>query len=66
MEPIKVLLADDHSLFRSGIAEMLRREPDFEVVGEASNGEEDEVRKPRVPLGRDGDPDDADHTGNRD
>lgn len=35
---MKVLLADDHALFRSGIASLLRQQADFEVVGEASNG----------------------------
>ncbi len=35
---IRVLLADDQSLFRKGIASLLGEEPDFEVVGEASTG----------------------------
>jgi two-component system, NarL family, response regulator LiaR len=35
---IKILLADDHALLRQGTAELLRREPDLRVVGEASNG----------------------------
>jgi two-component system nitrate/nitrite response regulator NarL len=38
--PIRVLLADDHPLFRKGIASLLREERDFEVVGEAANGRE--------------------------
>jgi DNA-binding NarL/FixJ family response regulator len=38
--PIRILLADDHSLFRMGIASLLSAEPGFEVVGEAANGEE--------------------------
>lgn len=37
---IRVLLADDHPLFRKGIASLLAAEPGFDVVGEASNGEE--------------------------
>ena len=37
-EPIRVLLADDHPLFRKGIASLLSAEPGFEVLGEASNG----------------------------
>jgi DNA-binding NarL/FixJ family response regulator len=37
---IRVLLADDHPLFRKGIASLLSAEADFEVVGEASNGQE--------------------------
>lgn len=38
MERIRVLLADDHALFREGLAGILRAEPAFEVVGEASDG----------------------------
>jgi len=37
-EPIRVLLADDHPLFRKGIASLLSAEPGFEVLGEAPNG----------------------------
>ncbi len=37
---IKILLADDHPLTRSGIAEFVRREPTFELVAEAENGVE--------------------------
>jgi len=32
------LLADDHSLFREGLANILNAQPDFEVVGEAGDG----------------------------
>ncbi len=39
-EPIRVLLVDDHPLFRRGIASLLSAEAGFEVVGEASNGGE--------------------------
>ena len=35
---IKITLIDDHTLFRSGIKALLSRQPDFEVVGEASDG----------------------------
>jgi two-component system nitrate/nitrite response regulator NarL len=38
MNPIRVLLVDDHTLFRSGIRALLAREPGFEVVGEAADG----------------------------
>ena len=36
----RVLIADDHDLVRDGYQRMLDREPDLEVVGEASNGRE--------------------------
>ena len=38
MNPIRVLLVDDHALFRRGIASILAAERGFEVVGEAANG----------------------------
>ena len=34
---VKILLVDDHALFRVGISNILEREPDFEVVGEADD-----------------------------
>ncbi|MBI1907017.1 MAG: response regulator transcription factor [Rhodocyclales bacterium] len=37
---IRVLLVDDHSLFRSGIKSLLQRYPEFEIVGEAGDGME--------------------------
>ncbi|RMF88541.1 MAG: DNA-binding response regulator [Nitrospinota bacterium] len=37
---IRVLLVDDHTLFRKGLAYLLSLYPDIEVVGEAENGEE--------------------------
>jgi two-component system, NarL family, response regulator DegU len=38
--PIKVLIADDHSLVRQGLRRYLDMADDIEVVGEAANGEE--------------------------
>ena len=35
---IRVLLADDHVIVREGTRELIQREPDMEVVGEASDG----------------------------
>src|SRR5579859_1852702 len=35
---IRLLLADDHALLRQGTAELLRREPDLEVIAEARDG----------------------------
>jgi len=40
MEKIRVLLAEDHVVVREGTRELLRRERDMEVVGEAGDGEE--------------------------
>jgi len=40
MEPIRILIADDHTVLRSGLRLLLNAQPDFEVVGEASTGEE--------------------------
>jgi two-component system nitrate/nitrite response regulator NarL len=36
--PVRVLLADDHELVRDGIRARLRKVPELEVVGEATNG----------------------------
>jgi len=38
MEPIKVLIVDDHPVVRDGISAMLARERDIKVVGDAQNG----------------------------
>jgi two-component system NarL family response regulator len=38
MSPIRVLLADDHTLFRNGVAAALAEHPDIHLVGEASDG----------------------------
>src|ERR1035438_9646552 len=40
MSKIRVLLTDDHALFRQGIRTLLSLEPDMEVAGEASNASE--------------------------
>ncbi len=40
MGKITILLADDHAVVRAGIKALLSREPDMEVVGEASTGRE--------------------------
>jgi two-component system nitrate/nitrite response regulator NarL len=36
MDSCRVLLVDDHPLFRSGVAQLISSQPDFEVVGEAA------------------------------
>jgi DNA-binding NarL/FixJ family response regulator len=38
MSAIRVMLVDDHALFRSGVAAVLAASSEFEVVGEAENG----------------------------
>ena len=40
MNTIKILLVDDQPLFREGLRALLSLQADFEVVGEAENGEE--------------------------
>ncbi|MCK5646759.1 MAG: response regulator transcription factor [Anaerolineales bacterium] len=40
MPPIRILLADDHTLFREGLAGILDSQPDMDVVGEAGDGVE--------------------------
>lgn len=39
IEPIRVLLADDHALVREGMAELLSLNEDIEIVGQAESGE---------------------------
>ena len=40
MEPIRILLADDHNILRDGMRLLLERQPGFLVVGEAADGRE--------------------------
>jgi DNA-binding NarL/FixJ family response regulator len=40
MESIRILIADDHALFREGMRALLAATPDIEVAGEAATGEE--------------------------
>lgn len=46
-EPVRVVLADDHTIFRAGLRALLELERDIEVVGEAADGDEavDQARK---------------------
>ena len=44
MSKITVFLAEDHAVVREGLAELIRRETDMEVIGEAGDGE-DTVRQ---------------------
>ena len=50
MNPIRILLADDHALVRAGIRTLLEKIPSVEVVGEASTGRQAlEMVKTRLP-----------------
>jgi DNA-binding NarL/FixJ family response regulator len=54
MEPIRVLIADDHAVLREGVCALLSQHPDMCVVGQATNGVEAlaqvEALKPDVVL----------------
>ena len=54
MESLRILIAEDHPLFRKGMVTLLTSVPDFEVVGEAASGEEAVARaaqlQPEVVL----------------
>ena len=53
-ETIRIMIADDHKFFRSGVRTALGGEPDFEIVEETSNGDDTVMRalatKPRIIL----------------
>jgi len=40
MNKIRLVIVDDHPVVRDGLRGMLESQPDFEVIGEAANGEE--------------------------
>jgi DNA-binding NarL/FixJ family response regulator len=40
VKPIRILLADDHNVMRRGLRLLLENQPDFEVAGEAADGQE--------------------------
>src|SRR5215212_2805034 len=44
LETLRILVAEDHPLFRRGMISLLSSVPEFEVVGEAATGEEAVVR----------------------
>lgn len=39
-DTVRILIADDHTIFRDGLRRLLESEPEFEVVGEAADGSE--------------------------
>jgi len=38
--PLKILIADDHPIFRRGLCEVIESDPGLQMVGQAGNGEE--------------------------
>src|SRR5204863_54466 len=51
MEPIRVLLADDHETVREGLRAILSADPSIDVVGEANDGESAVSRTEALRLG---------------
>jgi two-component system nitrate/nitrite response regulator NarL len=39
-DTVRILIADDHTIFRDGLRRLLESEPEFEVIGEAADGSE--------------------------
>ena len=50
MDTIRLLIADDHALFREGLRALFASLPDIEVVGEAENGEAAITHADRTPA----------------
>lgn len=50
MEPIRLLLLDDHILFREGLSRLLASEPDFRMVGHCGTSAEALVMLRRQPV----------------
>ena len=48
MAKIRILITDDHTLFRQGIKTLLGAESDLEIVGEAANGAEAVEKVPEL------------------
>ena len=40
LQPIRILIADDHPIFRDGLKRLLESEGEFKVIGEACDGVE--------------------------
>jgi DNA-binding NarL/FixJ family response regulator len=47
MTPVRILIADDHEIFRRGLRSLLESHPEWEVCGEAMDGQE-AVERTRV------------------
>jgi len=50
MKKIAVFLVDDHEIFRNGLKQLINNEPDMEVTGEASSGEEAITSLAHIPA----------------
>jgi two-component system, NarL family, response regulator NreC len=54
VKPVRILLADDHNVMRTGLRVLLERQPGFKVVAEAANGkeavEQAEASKPDIVV----------------
>jgi DNA-binding NarL/FixJ family response regulator len=54
MKKTSILLVDDHAVVRQGLRALLSSEPDFEIVGEAENGQQavelTQTKKPEVVV----------------
>src|SRR4051794_37990600 len=48
MNPVRVLICDDHALFRAGLAKLLEGEPGISVIGEAADAEEAVARTAKL------------------
>ncbi len=51
MEQVRVLLVDDHALFREGLAGIINNQPDMQVVGQANDGLEAFVKAQELKPG---------------
>ncbi|HEY6951227.1 MAG TPA: response regulator transcription factor [Bacteroidota bacterium] len=53
-EPVTVIIADDHPMFRAGVRQSLENDPDIKLLGDAENGEQafEKIQKlkPRVAI----------------
>ena len=52
MDNIKIILAEDHALMRAGTLHILEKQPDFQVIGEAEDGQQavDLIKKLRPDI----------------